>query len=505
MPTKSPKLTPSKVPALKRCSICKVSLALAMFTPKRGSYGGVTSACKSCRADRERENYERLGRAQDAALAAAANEIAARAARLASDTEALKPEDFDVTVANDGRRDPKASKEKRQEFSKAMGEHAASLRRAAIGASEGKGSVADLMDPEAGGYIAKVAEQERRFQNRRLARSVSLAAAGEALTLHAFKQAAAEYLRDKITPTGYARKAPDRAMKRSAVLLLSDLHIGAELSALDNPMPYRAIEEARRLEFVVRQLLDFKPQYRNNTEAVVLLNGDVIEGLLMHDFRDGAPLVEQQCAFLKYMQSALGLIAQQFPSVRVICQPGNHGRNKLRHPGRATSSKWDGVEWGLYWSLKEMCSGLRNTTWDLGFRAVSIVDLHGSKLGLTHGDTEVKFVHPDKSDQNARIMDRVNSTHIYGVEFAAWAIGHYHSPRYLPRNPSLVCNGALIPPNGYARGEGYISDPCGQFLWEACEGFPVGDLRFIGVGRAQDIDEALGTLIKPFRFGSGDL
>lgn len=480
------------------CRTCGKAQDPSCFAEQRDRSSGHKSQCKTCEAAAQRVRAEKSTAAADARTATA---LAATRARLESDFDSLKPEDFDVTVGNDGRHDAKASAEKRQEYSRSMGEHAQALRAAAIASSRGEGDVLDNMPPESGTYIGKLAEQERRFGNRRIARSISLAEAHEALSIRRFKEAAAEYLRDKIEPTGYARKAPGNTAKRSVVLLLSDLHLGAELSALDEPMPFRAVEEARRLEYVIRQALDYKPQYRDKSELVLLLNGDLIEGQLMHDFRDGAPLTEQKVVFWRYFQQILGLCAQQYPSVRVVCQPGNHGRDLVRHPGRATSRKWDGHETELYYGLREMSRSLVNVSWTIDFRAVSCVDLHGSRLGLTHGDTEVKIAHPDTAAaKNGQTFDRINAARVYGVEFDAWAIGHFHTPRYHPRNPRVVYNGALVPPNGHARASGYIGEPCGQFIWEAVAGFPVGDLRFIEVGIAQDRDEQLGTLITPFRF-----
>ncbi len=454
--------------------------------------------CHKCFSRKQREAKRGRQASTDAKVIADAQ---ARARRLESDYDQLRPEDFDVTVGNDGRYDPAAAQEKRQEYSRSMGENAGALRRAAEAAARGEGDVLDNMPEESGAYIGKLAEQERRFGNRRLARSISLAQAHEALALRSFKEAARVYLSGKIAPTGYALKQSSAKRKRTVCLLLSDLHLGSDLSSLDSPVPFRAVEEARRLEFVIRQALDYKPQYRDSSRLLLLLNGDLIEGQLMHDFRDGAPLTEQKVIFWRYMRQALALLAQQYPEVHVVCQPGNHGRDKVRHPGRATSRKWDGHETELYFGLQMMASELRNVTWQIDFRAVTAIDLHGSYLGLTHGDTEVKLGDPDtRSMQNAAVFDRINSTRLYGVEFAAWAVGHFHKPRFQPRNPRVVYNGALVPPNGYARTEGYIGEPCGQFLFEAVEGYPVGDVRFIEVGVAQDRDERLGTLITPFRF-----
>ena len=457
---------------------------------------GIRSLCRACFNEEQRTGVKKVYRYRDPGAPEPAPDdvpVDDRARKLRSDFEHLKPEDFDVSVGNVGKMDPNAAKEKRQEFSQAMWTFQQELGKS-LGDPE-------LLPEALGGFIGKLSEQERRFGNRRLARSISLVAAHEALNRRLFKQAASQYLRGKVTPTGYALKDHTKPIKRTVIAHFSDLHLGADLLEMDNPIPYRAVEEARRLEYFVRQVIDYKPQYRATSELVVLLNGDLIDGYLLHDLRDGAPLTEQKVVFWKYFQTILGLFAQQFPKVRVICQPGNHGRDKVRHPGRATSSKWDGHEWEMLYALSEMCSELKNMTFDLTFHAVSSVQLYDSWMLVTHGDTEIKLGDPDsKAKDNAAILDRINSQRIYGHEYAVVTAGHFHKPRFVPKGPDFIWNGALIPPNGHARTEGYINEPCGQWIWEAVEGYPVGDLRFIKVGLAQDKDEKLGKIIQPFRF-----
>jgi hypothetical protein len=419
---------------------------------------------------------------------------AERLRREASDYEALKPGDFSAGVGR-GAADPNADREKKQEYARQMGAVAEMLRDPAGTPPEEQAKL--------GAYVARLAEEERRFMNRRPARTVSLAVARDALERRLFIQAAEQYLKDKIVPVGYAQKRPERFAKRTVVGLLSDLHLGSELRARDNPNPFMAVEEARCLEHVVRQIADFKPQYRAISELVLLLNGDLIEGKLGHDMYAGAPLTEQKFIFYNLMGAAVGFLASAFPSVRIICQPGNHGRDKgNRHPGRATESKWDGLEWEMCLALKMMSSSLQNVTWDIPFHAVATVPLYESKLLLTHGDTEVKLGDPDtKAVQNAQTINTINATNLYGHQYQVLAAGHFHKPRYQPhKNVRLIFNGALVPENGYARSEGYINEPCGQYIWEAVEGYPVGDLRFIEVGKAQSKDERLGSIIKPFRF-----
>ena len=492
---------------------CGRVLALSEFGVDRG---GFKSRCKICRNaqrqvargktpfpsvarfDAEVDPKDEARRLKDERTQAE------RAARRASDFEPMRVEDFarefDTSVANvdetstDRALRSQAAKEKRQDFNRRMGEFAEDFRDAAANGTNVPQRHAE--------YISVLAEQERRFGNRRWARSIAIAEAHEQLSREAMIYVAETYFRNKVEPTGYARfPKPDKLVKRTACVLLSDLHLGSELDSMDEPVSFKAVEEARRLEYVLRQFVDFKPQYRDQTSALILLNGDLIEGMLLHDLRSGAPLTEQQAIYWEYMSRFIGTVAQQFPSAHVEIQGGNHGRNKLRHPGRATASKWDSVEWSMNYALRMMCSELKNVTWGLPFRAISIIDLHGQTLGMTHADTEIKLGDPDtKAKENMASLSKINSTNIYGTRFDGWTFGHYHKGRFQPGRPSMLWNGPLVPPNGYARTSGYIDDVCGQWIFEASEGHLFGDLRFIEVGASQDNDERLGTLIKPFRF-----
>jgi predicted phosphodiesterase len=427
------------------------------------------------------------------AAADSARHKADRVRREASDFEPLAFGDFEGGAG----RDKDADREKKQEYSRRMGRFAEMLAA--------PGSVAEEEQQQVAAYVSRLAEEERRFGNRRLARSVSLAAAHETLARRQFLQAAGAHLTGKVAPAGFALRAPAaKPASRSVCVLLSDLHIGAEMGGRDNPEAFGAVQESRRLGKLAYEVAEFKPQYRDASELVVLFDGDNIEGDLLHDRRAGAPLTEQKIAFLHYFRSVLGFWARVYKSVRVVATPGNHGRDKLRHPGRATESKWDGVEWELYRCLEMMCSNLRNVTWDIPFRAVAIVDVQGAKVLLAHGDTEPKMKHPDSgSAENLRTMHKVNSTRIYGCQFDLACFGHFHSPRYQPKRPTrMLFNGMLVPPNGHARSEGYIDEPCGQWVWEAVEGHPVGDLRFVTVGPSEDADARLSAIAPPFRFPS---
>ncbi len=491
---------------LKNCRVCLQLKPLVGFVKNIRKPDGHETICKVCHARQSRQLRKET---VEAGALAMARELRDRERRLNSNHEPLRLDDFDdydVSIANTATPQARAlsrqaAKEKRQEFNAEMGNHAEDIIRAASSAHKRNGEMVSALSASSGSYIGKLAEQERRFQNRRLARTISLAQASEAINLQQMKQIAIEHFSSKITPVGYAGKKPTKPSKRSVCLLLSDLHIGAELMPFEEPHSYRAVEEARRLEYVMRETIDYKPHHRSNSKLVLLWNGDLIEGKLGHDLHSGAPLAEQKAAFWHYARIMLGEFAAAFPEVEVHWQSGNHGRDKVRHPGRATSRKWDGHEYELGFALQMMCKDLKNVTWHQPWRAVSVVNLYGQNFGLTHADTEVAMGPPDtKAEANANVLRKINTTRQYEVEFTAWGFGHYHMPRYIISEVSSIWNGALVPPAGYARSTGYIGEQCGQMLWEAVEGFPIGDVRFLRVDNRTDRDERLGKIVTPFRF-----
>lgn len=453
---------------------CGRDLPLDDFGADKSKRDGHANACAECERQRWRRRYDDAKRRQ------------------ASDFEAIRPDD-DVTIANDGRRDPNASADRRQEYSRSMGDFLGLLRASG-------GDPARMPEPEAAHsaqYVALVSEQERRFQNRRLARSATIYAANEGLHLRLMMQLARDYFADKVTPTGYARRAVRRDQNRTTGVLLSDLHFGSDLSGRDNRTPYGAEEESRRFAKVVAEVEDHRAAERDRTRLLVCLNGDVIEGDLGHDRRDGAPLVEQKGRFLSYLQHAIARWAAVYPHVHVECQPGNHGRDKWRHPGRATSSKWDGHEWWLGYTLAQICRTLPNVTFSTPFRAVSIVEAHGWRILQTHGDTEIKLGDPDtKSTQNEREVAHARTEQGH---FDAALFGHFHKARFFPwREVPVLFNGALVPPNGHSRASGYTRERCGQWIFEVTPEAPIAGIRFVEVGAGEDRDAGLNRIVPAF-------
>ena len=390
-----------------------------------------------------------------------------------------------------------ADAQKKQEYNRTMGEFADMLAD--------PDSADETKQARVSRYLSNLAEDEKRFLNRRRARSVSLAAARELLFVRRFIEASRVVFKDRIEPSGYASKSR-RVFgkgKRIVNVLLSDLHFGARLDASELPTGYTAKTEARRLAKIVAEVCDYKPQYRDETTCNVLVNGDIIEGYLLHDIRDGDPLTDQFTGIVYALTQAIGHIAAAYPRVQVYWQSGNHGRNKLRHPGRATSSKWDSFETMAGVAVRLACQPLKNVVWNIPTTPYCTVPLFDARLLLTHGDTVINVGNPGKSLNLAKIdqqMAHINATGVYGSKFDVFAVGHVHVGVHVSLMAGhLIVNPPLVPSNGFALTLGYVSQ-CGQWLWESVEGYPVGDARLIEIGAAEDRDASLEKIIKPARF-----
>src|SRR5690606_4717458 len=113
-------------------------------------------------------------------------------------------------------------------------------------------------------------------------------------------------------------------IKRALFLTLSDLHFGADIRSEETGhLSYGKVEEARRFAEVIKQTIEYKPQYRKETELHVNLLGDIIQHKL-HDPQDAAPVSEQVCRAIHLLSQGISQLGENFGKVIVHCATGNH-------------------------------------------------------------------------------------------------------------------------------------------------------------------------------------
>ena len=296
---------------------------------------------------------------------------------------------------------------------------------------------------------------------------------------------------------------PPKVIKRNVNLVLSDHHYGSDIKKDETGFQdYGRIEESRRLAAVIKETIEFKPQYRKETELTIHLLGDMIENKL-HDPQDAAPLSEQVCRAIHILSQAIARLADAYPKVTVKCATGNHGRTLSRHEKRATSAKWDSIETMIYSSIKNSLSSYKNVSIEIPKTPYVVTETLGAKIFSTHGDTVLNPGNPGKSINTRNLehqVNNINATLRDNQEYQVFIMGHIHtaSITHLNNGVVVITNGALCPPNGFSSSIGILEGHGVQVLFESVPGFPVGDIRFIKVGAKEDADASLDKIIKPW-------
>lgn len=294
----------------------------------------------------------------------------------------------------------------------------------------------------------------------------------------------------------YTPKPAKAGIQRTLSLNISDTHWGADLYRAEHTVNYGPVEEAAALWSVVKNVCDYKIEHRKETELVVNLLGDIIENQL-HGPAGSAPLHVQTCRAIHLLTQAIAIFAGCFPKVRVNCAVGNHGRDMAIHPSRATAQKFNGIETTIYFAVKTACRELKNVEWNQPATPWFSYFAQGHRIYGTHGDTHLNPGNPGNKVDVSGLENQTNKINA-GLEAAGryevFTCGHAHSATILQltNGATLIVNGALTPPNGYAQSLNIMRAPQVQVMWETTSEHAVGDARFI-TGR-QDVR---GCQIKP--------
>lgn len=372
----------------------------------------------------------------------------------------------------------------------------------------GKPSITQLRKEQDNQVLSILKDRVRMVQEREqvnVNRSFSLLAAKDELFFHQLDAFTTKlYEKNPIKPRGYSLKKSKKPIKREVNLVLSDLHIRANLDPREVPFKYGWQEEARRLAKIAYEVANYKLHYRDQTGLNINLIGDIIQGILDHDPRDGAPLAEQCGAAIHLLTQMFEYLAAKYPRVRIFCVPGNHGRNVARHKARAMHQKWDAYETIIYYAIKKAVAHLKNVVVDIPLTPFYIYESLGHHILGTHGDTFIDVGNPGSlikaKDLNLKVNE-INATRPQGQFVEVVVTGHVHvASRFrLPSGVVVMTNGALVPPDGFmVNGVGRLASTCSQTLWETTEAYAAGDYRELVVDLSTDQDESLDEIIKPF-------
>ena len=289
--------------------------------------------------------------------------------------------------------------------------------------------------------------------------------------------------------------------ERIVVGHISDTHVGAEIDPeeLGGINCYSYIEEARRHAFYFKQLAEYKTQYRNETELVLFLNGDLMQGVI-HDQEDAAEMTTQFARALNIYVQGITYVAQFYKSVRIICTTGNHGRFMHKsNKGRVVSKKWDGFHTMLNIGIRTALRQYKNINIEIPVTPYASVDILGHHFFVVHGDTVLSVGNVSKSINVSSIASQVNDINsALDRKVQVLLVGHVHKATYqaLDNGTDLLINGCLSGTDPFAQSIGILHNHPIQQMFECTRQHAVGDIRFVRLKDA-DKDEKLDKIIKP--------
>lgn len=245
--------------------------------------------------------------------------------------------------------------------------------------------------------------------------------------------------------------APDRRRKRAEVALwhLTDFQ-GSKVTTSYNSevmveRVHRFVDKARRLTAIQRA-------DHPVSDAVILLGGDMIEGLWNYPtqpFEIDATLFEQQDRVAHLLAEVVRAALADYQRVTVIAEWGNHGRLGSKRDAVPRSDNADRMTYRL---ARAMLAGEDRLTWDDCPEDIQRVEVGNYRALLIHGDEVGRngFASP------TTIVAHVNRwrSGAYPWEFRDLYMGHYHTHACWPLANglgSVFQTGSTESDNRYAR------------------------------------------------------
>jgi len=294
---------------------------------------------------------------------------------------------------------------------------------------------------------------------------------------------------------------PGAPGRRLLTAMVSDAHLGLIVDPKEVPgSAFDWTIAARRFALFATQISDWKPYHRDETDLLVVFNGDMICGRIHLDDRGVTLLTEQIHGAAAILVAFLDYLKQHFANIRVIGLPGNHERATRE---RQVSQRWDNHSSSIYLAIKMAFRDTPGISFEIPKTGEGVVELPGGDaLALfSHGDVRPSISNVGKSlniKPMVETIHRINASGEFAKPVRVLGYGHFHTPFTMPTGiATIVVNGSVIGVDSFARyGAGIRGDDGApmQVMFESTPGFPFGDCRFVHLKPADD-DEALDAVI----------
>ena len=240
-------------------------------------------------------------------------------------------------------------------------------------------------------------------------------------------------------------------LNKEAILMISDLHIGADCDNFYNTYNSKVAE--RRVMKLVDNTINYC--HLNNVKRLNVVNlGDLINGIIHVSIRleQEFDVVEQIMTAGEIMSRALNKLQLAAPEIIYRSVTDNHSR--------AMANKAEAIEKEQFsrlidWYLEER---LKNTK--IKF-ANDNLDVDIGKFDLLNGK-KVMFAHGHNDNANQAFQHFVGAT----KEFIDYVLlAHFHSEKLKNyQGMKVFVNGSIVGTEGYASSKRLYSDPCQTLL-----------------------------------------
>lgn len=274
---------------------------------------------------------------------------------------------------------------------------------------------------------------------------------------------------------------PHAGKPQSAVLMLTDTHVGATVSPRQTLGfgGYNFDIFLRRLKFLESGVESILTGHVSTAvpELVVCLGGDMINGNLNHsaEAAQTTTLFQQFYGAGHAISQFLRNISRLVPKVRVYTAVGNHPRwgTQKRMP---TDNRYSNLDHFLYAYIQALTRDLPSVEWTLNTQPFAIFDVQNFWFHLSHGD-HLRGGDKALGIPNHAVARMVASTSaLYGKNNLPsphyYLVGHLHRSIALPHaRGSVVINGGFPGLDGYGLMSGFNPVDPSQTLFLVHEKF----------------------------------
>lgn len=302
-----------------------------------------------------------------------------------------------------------------------------------------------------------------------------------------------------LSKKSYARKA--KKAKSVLTLLWSDLHFGVDVHDYEvYQSRFNWVVASRRIAALVQAAIDWTDDY-DRTELRIVLNGDIMQGVIHLDDSNIRPMTEQIWGAAAILTAAIDQLRRKFPRIKVYCLPGNHDRMTYKGSGRSVSQRWDSHASSLYLCLQQTFRTDDGVLFDIPSTGIGIIpDMDGGVMIAAHGDTE-----PDPKNVSTKIdtaglavkLLKMRESQAIQAPISVAMFGHWHTPtiQMLPSGSFIIVNGSLIGAEPFGQNViGEFNSQPAQVMFESVPGDPLYRQRVVKLGGVEK-DESLSELI----------